>query len=174
MAAAIIRLSRVFKKICSKTVNMEERETLFEDCAETLCLLEKEFPPSFFDVMVHLTIITIHLVQELFLCGPVHIRWMYPYERYFKTLKSFVRNMAKPEGCIAKAYEVEESCGLVSEYLSENVGSFRRVWESNQDPEMQDTKLEGNAKQRPLDPILHRHLHSFVIGNADVVEPYRL
>ena len=170
-SAAIIRLSRIYKKLCSKTVDMQERETLFEDCAETLCLLEKEFPPSFFDVMVHLTI---HLVQELFLCGPVHICWMYPYERYFKTLKGFVRNLAKPEGCIAKGYEVEEACRFVAEYLSEGVGNFRRVWDSEEDPIMNDAILEGKPKKRILDPLLHRQMHSFVLENADLVEPYRL
>jgi hypothetical protein len=66
---------------------MDNREALFKDCVEILSLLEKEMPPSFFDIMVHLTI---HLVEELFICGPVHVRWMYPYERYYKTLKSFV------------------------------------------------------------------------------------
>lgn len=81
-------------------------------------------PPSFFDIMVHLTI---HLVKELFLCGPVHVRWMYPFERYFKTLKGFVRNLAKPEGCMAKGYQVEESCGYVSEYLSGVPSSFKRI-----------------------------------------------
>jgi hypothetical protein len=62
----VIRLSRSFKKICSKVVNMDDREALFEDCVETLCLLEKEMPPLFFDIMVHLTI---HLVEELFICS---------------------------------------------------------------------------------------------------------
>ena len=49
---------------------MEERDSLFEDYVETLCLMEKEFLCSFFDVMIHLTI---HLVEELFLCDLVHI-----------------------------------------------------------------------------------------------------
>ena len=47
-AGAIIRLSRVFQKLCSKTVNGEDEEDLTGDCAETMCLLEKEMPPSFF------------------------------------------------------------------------------------------------------------------------------
>jgi hypothetical protein len=93
LTKVIIRLSRIFKKICSKIVNISEREALFQETVETLCLLEKEMPPSFFDIMVHLTI---HLVEELYICGPVHVRWMYPYERYFKALKGFVRNLAKP------------------------------------------------------------------------------
>lgn len=56
LTKAVIRLSRIFKKICSKTVNISEREALYQETVETLCLLEKEMPPSFFDIMVHLTI----------------------------------------------------------------------------------------------------------------------
>lgn len=41
-------------------------------------MLERFFPPSFFDVMVHLPI---HLAQEALIGGPVHFRWMYPFER---------------------------------------------------------------------------------------------
>ena len=169
--AAIVRISRIFRKLCSKSVDVETREALFLECVETLCLLEKEFPPSFFDIMVHLTI---HLVEELFLCGPVHVRWMYPYERYFKTLKGFVRNLAKPEGCMAKGYEVEEACGFVGEFVSDDVGSFRKVWDSEEDPIQNDVVLEGNGKQRVLDVLMHRHMHSFVLENADVIEPYRM
>jgi hypothetical protein len=29
-------------------------------------------------------------MQELDMCGPVATRWMYPVERYMKTLKSYV------------------------------------------------------------------------------------
>lgn len=35
MAKVIIWLSRLFKRICAKTVDMFERESLFEVCAET-------------------------------------------------------------------------------------------------------------------------------------------
>ena len=38
------------------------------DAAEVLVLLEKVFPPAFFDIMVHLTM---HLMEEFFLCGPI-------------------------------------------------------------------------------------------------------
>jgi hypothetical protein len=39
--------------------------------------LKKIFPPTSFDVMIHLVI---HLVEELEVCGLVHTRWMYPME----------------------------------------------------------------------------------------------
>jgi hypothetical protein len=88
LAGVVIRLSKVFRKLCAKTVNSGEKDQLLADAAETMCMLEKKFPPTFFDIMSHLPY---HLVEQLFQCGPVHTRWMYPYERYFKTLKKYVR-----------------------------------------------------------------------------------
>jgi Domain of unknown function (DUF4218) len=49
-------------------------ERLEQSIVLTLCKLEKIFPPSFFDVMVH-------LASEAKLGGPVQFRWMYPIER---------------------------------------------------------------------------------------------
>jgi hypothetical protein len=59
--------------------------------AITLSLLEWELPGAFFDVMTHLCL---HVVEELAICGPVHVRWMYPIERALKTFKAYVRNKA--------------------------------------------------------------------------------
>jgi len=43
---------------------------------------------------------------------------MYPYGRYFKSLKGFVRNLVKPEGSIAQGYQVAEALGFVTEYMT--------------------------------------------------------
>jgi hypothetical protein len=43
--------------------------SLLQDVAIILCMLEKEFPPSFFDIMIHLVL---HVVDELDVCGPFH------------------------------------------------------------------------------------------------------
>ncbi|RVW43644.1 hypothetical protein CK203_097059 [Vitis vinifera] len=68
----------------SKVVDVSTLDKLQNDLVVILCLLEKYFPPSFFDIMLHLTI---HLVREVRLCGPVYLRWMYPFERFMKVLK---------------------------------------------------------------------------------------
>jgi hypothetical protein len=67
---AIICLCQVFKRICAKVVDPTRMGELTNDVAITLILVEKEFPPSFFDVMTHLSV---HLVEKLKLCGPVHM-----------------------------------------------------------------------------------------------------
>ena len=75
---AIIHLCAFFKELCSRVLDRNILEKLEEEVVETLCMLERFFPPSFFDIMVHLTI---HLGREARLCGPVRYRWMYPIER---------------------------------------------------------------------------------------------
>ncbi|XP_076889700.1 uncharacterized protein LOC143540559 [Bidens hawaiensis] len=81
--------------IISKEIEVEEVDKLEADLFVTLCLLEKYFPPSFFDVMVHLTM---HISREVKLCGPVCFQWMHPFERCIKVIKGHVRNKNKPEG----------------------------------------------------------------------------
>lgn len=95
----IVRISRLFRKICAKTVDADMEAEMMKDVTEIQCTMEKELPPPFFNITFHLPR---HLVQDLFLCGPVHTRWMYPFERWMKGLKDSVRNRAKPEGSMAK------------------------------------------------------------------------
>ncbi len=59
-----------------------------------------------------MTHLLIHLVEELELCGLVQTRWMYPIERYLKTLNGYVGNRAKPERIITKRYAIEEMVGF--------------------------------------------------------------
>jgi hypothetical protein len=44
---AIMRMSKVFRWICTKVYNPAEYESLKMDAAESMALLEMEFPPSF-------------------------------------------------------------------------------------------------------------------------------
>ncbi|CAL9018446.1 unnamed protein product, partial [Prunus brigantina] len=61
----------------------EPRIAIFQLCSffNELCqkVVERYFPPCFFDVMVHLTI---HISQEALIGGPIQFCWMYPFERY--------------------------------------------------------------------------------------------
>ncbi|XP_073130868.1 uncharacterized protein [Henckelia pumila] len=87
----LIKLSRYFRKLCCKVISPTDVVRLRGEIVVILCQLEKIFPPSFFNIMIHLTV---HLATEVQLAGPVHYRWMYPFERYLGTLKSYVRNRA--------------------------------------------------------------------------------
>ena len=69
----------------------EDLDKLSSSIKETACRLEMVFPPSFFDIMIHLPV---HLAEEAKLGGPVCYRWMYPVERYPRTVKGYMRNKA--------------------------------------------------------------------------------
>ena len=51
---------------------------------------------------------------------------MYPFERFMKTLKEYVRNSARPEGSIAKGYMVKETLTFCSKYLKGVETKFNR------------------------------------------------
>ena len=93
---------------------MSTLDKLQNELVVTLCLLEKYFPPSFFDIMIHLMV---HLIRDVRLCGPVYLRWMYPFERFMKVLKGYVRNRNHPKGCIVEYYIAEEAIEFCTEYL---------------------------------------------------------
>ena len=78
-----------FNKISQKTMDVLELDELEAAAVETVCQLEMYFPPSFFDIMVHLIV---HIVYEIKMCGPVFLRSMYPFERFMGILKHYVRN----------------------------------------------------------------------------------
>uniref|UniRef100_A0A0A9BUP2 DUF4218 domain-containing protein n=1 Tax=Arundo donax TaxID=35708 RepID=A0A0A9BUP2_ARUDO len=42
---------------------------------------------------------------------------MYHYERFMSVLKKYVRNRARPEGCMAQAWETEEVIKFVLDYM---------------------------------------------------------
>ena len=67
---------------------------------------------------------------------------------------------------------MEEACGFVSEYLSRIPSSFRKVWESEEDPIFYDTVLEGKGKDRELDETMLFQIHNFILDNLDVVSDY--
>jgi hypothetical protein len=119
----LIGLSSFFVKLCSKELSVEELDRLDHQIAKILCKLEQVFPPSFFNVMMHLPI---HLAYKAKVAGPVQYRWIYPIERYLRTLKGYVRNKARPEGSIAERYISEECMTFCSWYLHDMDTKFNR------------------------------------------------
>ena len=67
----ITRLCSFFSSICCKVIDPSKLDELQNEIVVILCELEMFFPPSFFDIMVHLVV---HLVREVRLCGPVYLR----------------------------------------------------------------------------------------------------
>lgn len=73
-----------------------------------------------------------HLVDEVDLCGPISIKWMYLVERYMKTLKIYVCNMAKPKGSMAQGYIRYECLGFIMKYLQMFGVVQCRIWDVNE------------------------------------------
>jgi hypothetical protein len=138
---AIIRLGHTFKRLCAKVIDPNELPQLRTYATEILCLLERWFPPSFFDVMTHLVV---YLVDEVELCGPVHARWCYGIEQYLYVLKKNVRNRSKPEGSMATSYKYSEALGFIAEHVALYPGS-RSVWDMNGDAKDKGEVLEGGG-----------------------------
>uniref|UniRef100_A0A2N9IMH0 DUF4218 domain-containing protein n=1 Tax=Fagus sylvatica TaxID=28930 RepID=A0A2N9IMH0_FAGSY len=113
ISTILFELGSLFQDLCFRSLRRNDLENLEDRIVLILCKFEMFFPPAFFDVMVH---IAVHLPREAILGGPVQYRWMYPIERFLRTLKGYVSNRARPEGSIAKTYILKESqpTGLIT------------------------------------------------------------
>ena len=103
-----------FNAIFRKVIDPQQLDVLENEAAIVLCQLEMYFPPSFFNIMVHLIV---HLVREIRMCGPVFLRWIYPIERYMKVLKGYTKNQYRPEASIVERYVAEEAIEFCSQYM---------------------------------------------------------
>ena len=108
---AITELCSFFNTICSKVLDPFKLDALQLDVIVTLCKFEMYFPPSFFDIMVHLIV---HLVREIKLLGPVFLRWCYPFERHMGVLQNKVRNPAQPEGSMIQGTVSDEISNFIA------------------------------------------------------------
>jgi hypothetical protein len=168
---AAMRLSKVYRRVCIKVYNPAEFESLQAEVAKSMALLEMEFPPSFFDIITHLPY---DLVQELDLCSPVSTRWMYPMERYMKTLKGYVRNMARPEPSMAEGYLKDECLGFVTEYLQRFDVVHKRVWDVEEEYGDVEEVLEGAGKPYLITAELCDVAHQYVLCNISMMQPLYL
>ena len=114
---AIMQISITFSLLCEKVVNREHIVAAKLAVNEAICVLEKYFPPAFFDISVHLLV---HLCDEALLCGPVRYRWMYPFERLMKVFKDYVKNTRYIAGSIAEEYITVESSIYTREYMHDS------------------------------------------------------
>ncbi|XP_056685592.1 uncharacterized protein [Spinacia oleracea] len=159
VVSVIDDLCSIFRVLCGKTLHIRALELLEQKAARVFYRLEKIFLPSFFTIMVHLVI---HLVYEARIGGPVHYRWMYPIERYLKTLKSYVRNKAQPEGSIAQAYLAEE-CLIFYDQLDHdkdnNASDLSDLFPS-------EGKPYGNIQGFRMDDKVWKQAHRYILFNC--------
>jgi hypothetical protein len=163
---AVMRISKVFRRICGSVWNPLEFDALQADVARSMALLEIHFSSSFFDIMTRLLY---HLVDELDMCGPVSTRWMYPIERYMKTLKHYVRNMVTPEACMAEGYVRDECLGFITEYLHKFEVVDRRIWDADEEYGDAEEVLEGAGTKFLMTPALRDRAHQYALTNLCVM-----
>jgi len=99
---------------------------------------------------------------------------MFTICRYMKVLKDFVRNPARPEGCIAKSYLAKECVGFCSYFLKKTTNVEEKLdrnteYESN-------SILEGRpisaATEFSLSDMEKNITHLAVLHNTAVMETY--
>jgi hypothetical protein len=117
--------------------------------------------------MIHLPY---HLVQELDLCGPVASRCMYLVERYMKTLKNYVKNMARLEASMAEGYLKDECIGFITEYLQRFEAVQRRVWDAEEEYGDAEEVPEGTRKPYVMTSALRDLAHQYVLTNASIMQ----
>jgi hypothetical protein len=103
---AVTSMCLFFNAIEQKVIDEEKLLDFERRPFDTMCLLEATFPPSFFDLMLHLTA---HLSREIWFLGPSYLHQMFPYERFYGFRKSLVHNRLFPEGAIVRGYETIEA-----------------------------------------------------------------
>nr|GEV58037.1 hypothetical protein [Tanacetum cinerariifolium] len=130
IAKPIIELCSLFKQICSATLMEDDMLKAQIKVVDILCDLELIYPHALFVIMIHLVI---HLPLEALEGGPIRLRWMFPFERYIKKLKGYVRNKAKLKSSIAEGYVAEEALSFSSHYFRDVTTKFNHP-DRNVDP----------------------------------------
>lgn len=92
-----------------------------------------------------------------------------------KTLKSYVKNYARPEACMAEGYLAGECIAFCLEFLQKSVPVEEHV-SRNEDVEFSDSILEGRplhkAEQVMLTDKERDIAHRYVLMNMAVMNPY--
>lgn len=68
--------------------------------------------------------LVVHLPHKALIRGPVHYKWMYPYERSMKHLKGKAKNLANVEGSIVTVTSIVLLCtkNMYPEKSSKKIG----------------------------------------------------
>jgi hypothetical protein len=104
----ITRLCYFFNRISQKVIDRDELASLQEFAVETISQFEMCFPPSLFDIMVHLVV---HLVPQIEALGPMYLHEMWTYERFMSILNDYVSTHARPEASMIEGYCTKEAIG---------------------------------------------------------------
>src|SRR4051812_23519222 len=154
----IVNLCAFLNAISQKVIDHASLERLQKNVVQCLVSFELVFPPSFFNIMTHLLV---HLVDEIVILGPVFLHNMFPFERFMRILKKYVRNRARPEGSISKGYGTEE----VTEFCVDFVPNLRPM-------DLPQSRYEGRLSGKGTlgrKSIICRDIHSYTEAHYTVL-----
>jgi len=115
---------------------------------------------------------------------PVHYRWMYPFERFFKWLKQKAKSKSCPEGSMLKEYLMYELNSFGTHYFDSKIPSMHNPIRRNEVMQAQCTQSTlsiFHTKECPFAPRQQRRFlteqeyaaaHVHVLLNCNEVQPY--
>ncbi|GKV42182.1 hypothetical protein SLEP1_g49619 [Rubroshorea leprosula] len=152
-----------------------------EKIVETICKLEKVFPPAFFDSMEHLAI---HLPYEAKVGGPVQFHWMYPFERKMHDLKKTVLNKNCVKASICESTILSKITFFCLHYFGSDIETRlnrqpRNIVSMNDDMDNclsifkhRGQPLGGEMRMRALSPKELKVAELHVLLNCEEVNPW--
>ena len=85
---------------------MEELVTLEKDINLALVLLERDWPVELFVITSH---IVRHIIEDIRKFGPVHMTWMYMFERLNSSIGRRALSRVHPEATVMSWFQVSFS-----------------------------------------------------------------
>ncbi|GLU12858.1 hypothetical protein SLE2022_295160 [Rubroshorea leprosula] len=177
----LTEISNFFRALTSPIIQVSNMEMWEEKIVETICKLEKVFPPAFFDSMEHLAI---HLPYEAKVGGPVQFRWMYSFERKMHDLKKTVLNKNHVEASICESNILSEISFFCSHYFGSNIETRlnrqpRNIVGMSDDMDNclsvfkhRGQALGGEMRMRALSPKELKAAELYVLLNCEEVNPW--
>lgn len=110
-----------------------------------MCETQKRLPLAFWNAQEHYLI---HQVEEIELCGPIHIRSMWMVERHFKSLKALVTQRAHLKGSMVEVYMVYQSMLYISHCLPKLSWNMHvdHIWDVNSIKKIEGEHLLGKGR----------------------------
>ena len=96
---------------------MEELEILERDTNLALVFLERDWPVELFVITSH---IVLHIIEDIKKFRPVHMTWMYIFERLNSTIGRRAMSRVHPENTLMRWFQVSFSSFILFSYLGEN------------------------------------------------------
>src|SRR3954470_12751298 len=164
---AIVKLCAFLNAISQKVIDPEIIPRLRSDVAQCLVSFELVFPPSFFNIMMH---VLVHLVDEIVILGLVFLHNMFLFESLMGVQKKYVLNRARPEGSISMGHQTKDVIGFCVDFIPglKKIGLPKSRYEG---------RLTGKGTLGK-DSIVCRDGHSWsqahytVLQNSTLVAPY--